>query len=150
MLPIRTILHPTDFSEHSEAALQMACTLARESCSRLIALHVTPMTNVYGGTVPGSPADAGITRDALEKRLNQIQSPEFTQHVEHQLREGDAATEILRAADELRCDLIVMGSHGRAGLARMIMGSVAEAVLRGARCPVLIVKTPVSSTKATD
>jgi nucleotide-binding universal stress UspA family protein len=60
--------------------------------------------------------------------------------VEHHLREGDPATEILALAQEIGCDLIVIGTHGRTGVGRLLMGSVAEAVLRRAPCPVLTVK----------
>jgi nucleotide-binding universal stress UspA family protein len=62
--------------------------------------------------------------------------------LEHRLVEGDAATVILQVATEIKCDLIVMGTHGRTGLSRLLMGSVAEQVVRNASCPVLTVKTP--------
>jgi nucleotide-binding universal stress UspA family protein len=62
--------------------------------------------------------------------------------VEHHLKEGDPAAEILRLAQEARVDLIVMGMHGRTGLGRLLMGSVAERVVRQAPCPVLTVKVP--------
>jgi nucleotide-binding universal stress UspA family protein len=62
--------------------------------------------------------------------------------VERRLEEGDPIGEILRAAAEVPCDLIVMGTHGRTGLARLLMGSVAEEVVRKAPCPVVTVKTP--------
>ena len=68
--------------------------------------------------------------------------------MEHRLREGDAAEEVLRVADDVGADLIVMGTHGRTGLGRVLMGSVAEAVLRGSRCPVLVVKGPIPTTAA--
>ena len=167
MLPIRTVLHPTDFSERSAAAFHMACSLAREHGARLIVLHVAPMATVYGAMIAGVPTDPKIYQHALEGRLRQIQipgpeardgprsgarggageerlrrggmsGPEIL--VEHRLRAGDAAQEILRTADEVGCELIVMGTHGRTGLRRVLVGSVAEAVLRGARCPVLTVK----------
>jgi quercetin dioxygenase-like cupin family protein len=66
------------------------------------------------------------------------------------LAEGDPAEEILHFADRLRCDLIVMGSHGRTGLGRLLTGSVAEEVLRRAACPVLVVKTPLRATPAAE
>jgi nucleotide-binding universal stress UspA family protein len=62
--------------------------------------------------------------------------------LEYRLGTGDPATEILRLAGETKCDLIVMGTHGRTGLTRLVLGSVAEEVLRQAPCPVLAVKTP--------
>jgi len=64
--------------------------------------------------------------------------------------EGDVATEILRLAQETGSDLIVMGTHGRTGLARLLMGSVAEQVVRKAPCPVLTVKTPFPAAPALD
>jgi quercetin dioxygenase-like cupin family protein len=66
--------------------------------------------------------------------------------VEHRLAEGDPAEEVLRLASALRCDLIVMGTHGRTGLGRILTGSVAEAVLRKADCPVMVVRTPLGPT----
>jgi nucleotide-binding universal stress UspA family protein len=66
--------------------------------------------------------------------------------VERRLEEGLAVTEVLRVAQEVNADLIVMGTHGRTGLARLLMGSVAEQVLRKALCPVLTVKTPFPAT----
>ena len=60
--------------------------------------------------------------------------------VQHQYEEGDPATAILEVARENSADLIVIGTHGRKGLLRILMGSVAESVLRGATCPVLVVK----------
>lgn len=68
--------------------------------------------------------------------------------VEHRLREGDAAAEILQVADEVGADLIVLGTHGRTGLGRVLMGSVAEAVLRRARCPVLTLKSPLPEAES--
>jgi nucleotide-binding universal stress UspA family protein len=63
-------------------------------------------------------------------------------NVEHQLKAGDAVAEILSMARHLPCDLIVLGTHGRTGLDRLLMGSVAEQIVRKAPCPVLTVKTP--------
>jgi nucleotide-binding universal stress UspA family protein len=68
--------------------------------------------------------------------------PDPEVQVERRLEQGDAATEIVRVAQETHCDLIVIGTHGRTGLSRVLMGSVAEKVLRQAPCPVLAVKTP--------
>jgi nucleotide-binding universal stress UspA family protein len=74
--------------------------------------------------------------------LRRIQSPDPAVPVEHRLAEGDSAEEILRLAQESGCDLIVLGTHGRTGLPRLLMGSVAEQVVRKAPCPVLTVKAP--------
>ena len=64
------------------------------------------------------------------------------------MKEGDPATEILQFAQQIKCDLIVMGTHGRTGLGRLFLGSVAEQVLRKAPCAVLTVKTPVAASSS--
>jgi quercetin dioxygenase-like cupin family protein len=66
--------------------------------------------------------------------------------VEHRLAEGDPADEILRLSAAQRCDLIVMGTHGKTGLGRLLTGSVAEGVLRKSVCPVMVVRTPLGQT----
>jgi nucleotide-binding universal stress UspA family protein len=145
MFPIRTILCPTDFSDHSEDAFQVACALARDYGARLIVLHV-----LYAVKPPGADGDAEQGgspwpedyQDSLREKLARLRSSYPAVRLEHRLREGGAAEEILSMADEYRCDLIVMGTHGRTGLDRVLMGSVAEEVLRRARCPVLAVKHP--------
>jgi nucleotide-binding universal stress UspA family protein len=140
MLPIHTILHPTDFSEHSGSALQMACALARDYRARLIVLHVTVQpTIVYGeGVVPPDPVQ--VVEEA-RAYLDRLAIPQGIP-VERRLAEGDPPAEILHVAADSGADLIVMGTHGRTGLERLLMGSVAERVVRKAPCPVLTVRTP--------
>jgi quercetin dioxygenase-like cupin family protein len=96
------------------------------------------------------PPDPLLTAKTTESRPRfpwpQPSDPQL--HVEHHLAEGDPGQEILHLARALRCDLIVMGTHGRTGLGRFLTGSVAEEVLRKAACPVLVVKTPMSPTPA--
>jgi nucleotide-binding universal stress UspA family protein len=141
MLSIRTILHPTDFSDRSEYAFRLAYALARDHGSRLVLMHVAPLPAVvYGeGIVPPAPEHF---LDELKEKLHRLQVPDRRIHVDHLLKEGEPVTEILEAAKELHADLIVMGTHGRTGLGRMLMGSVAELVVRRATCPVLTVRTP--------
>jgi len=141
MLPIDTILHPTDFSEHSQHAFHLAFALARDHGARLIVLHVAIRpTIVYGeGIVPVDPE--GVFQEEKE-RLRHVGAERSDVRIEHCLEEGDPVTEILRVAQESNVDLIVMGTHGRRGLRRLLMGSVAEQVVRKSMCPVLTVKTP--------
>jgi nucleotide-binding universal stress UspA family protein len=142
MLSIRTILHPTDFSPTSRAAFQVACALARDYAARLVVLHVNAPQMIYGeGYV--LPPDPEAVRKELEEELSRLRPPDPAIRVERLLKEGDAAWEILHVAREGRADLIVLGTHGRTGLGRLLMGSVAEAVLRKAPCPVLTVKAPL-------
>lgn len=143
MLPIRTILHPTDFSSYSDYAFRMACSLARDYGARVIVTHVaeTPMP-VFGDGVVLPPPQ--VSREPLLAKLNECQAPDGSVPVEPWLVEGDPATEILRVAEEGKCDLIVMGTHGRTGFGRLLMGSVAEQVVRKAPCPVLTIRTPTA------
>jgi nucleotide-binding universal stress UspA family protein len=140
------ILHPTDFSECSERALRTARALAQDRGSRLILLHVMPLETVIYGTVP-VPLDVRAVRDSLATLASGVDGPDLKYPVATRVTQGDAAAEIVRVAgDEPGCGLIVMGTHGRSGLGRLLMGSVAEAVLRSAACPVLTVKNPHPGT----
>jgi nucleotide-binding universal stress UspA family protein len=139
MLRIQTILHPTDFSERSRYAFQPACSLARDHGARLIVLHVMPVPLVQ---------EKRLYREEMAEELNRLRAPDTQVQVEHRLEEGDAATQILRVALETGCDLIVLGTHGRTGLGRLLMGSVAEQVLRMASCPVLTVRAPFPPSEA--
>jgi len=145
MLPIRTVLHPTDFSEHSDYAFRLASSLARDYGARVIVLHVLerPVLTYTGVmTAPPPPPPSAEQRQAVQEQLHRIKPPDVAIVLEHLLEEGDPATAILQVAQDRQCELIVMGSHGRTGLGRLLMGSVAEQVLRKASCPVLTVKTP--------
>lgn len=143
-LPIRTILHPTDFSRHAENALWVARSLAREHAARLVLLHVVPYQEVPGA-VPEMLVYTDLGRDSLEDLRQRVEGKDLKQPVETHLTRGDAVSEILEAASKLQCDLIVMGSHGRTALGRLLLGSVAEGIVREAPCPVLTIKTPLPS-----
>ncbi len=145
MLAIRTILHPTDFSEYSDYAFRLASSLARDHGARLMVLHVLerPLLTYTGVmTAPPPPPPSAEQRQAVQEQLHRIKPPDPAIGVEHLLEEGDPATAILQVAQERRCELIVMGTHGRTGLGRLLMGSVAEQVVRNAPCPVLTVRLP--------
>lgn len=142
MLPVRTILHATDFSEDSRYAFRIACAIARDYGARLIVIHVmTPSVTVYGeGMIP-------LPSESAEKEVNERLCDLIAQHpdvqTETRLVKGeDAAAEILCAARECKCNLIAIGTHGRTGLHRIMMGSVAEQIVRRAPCPVLTIKLP--------
>jgi len=145
MSAIRTILHPTDFSQYSDYAFLLACALARDYADRLIVLHVLERPVLtYSGvmTAPPPPPPSPEQRRSVQEQLHRILPSDPTIAVEHLLVEGDPATGILQVAQERQCDLIVMGTHGRTGLGRLLMGSVAEQIVRKASCPVLTLKTP--------
>lgn len=143
MLPVRVILHPTDFSEHSDQAFRLACSLARDYHAELVVLHVLVHPVVpYGGVMTPPLPDLIDERATAREKLDTIQAPDPAFHLERLLEDGDPATGIIQVAQERKCDLIVMGSHGRRGFGRLLMGSVAEEVVRKAACPVLTVKMP--------
>jgi nucleotide-binding universal stress UspA family protein/quercetin dioxygenase-like cupin family protein len=145
---IRTILHPTDFSEYSCHAFQTACTLARNTDATLYVLHVMmPSASPLLKALPPDPSRSVESQESLA-RLPWPQAPDPRLRVERRLAEGDPAEEILRFTDRLPCDLIVIGSHGRTGMRRLLTGSVAEEVMRKAACPVLVVKAPIEAAPA--
>jgi nucleotide-binding universal stress UspA family protein len=142
---IRRILHPTDFSDRSQHAFELACSLARYSGARLIILHVVPApTVVYGETIAELSTEAA--KETATRQLSQLKPPDATVPFEHQMEEGDPSERILHAAKVNQCDLVVMGTHGRTALGRMLMGSVAEQVVRKAACPVLTIKAPFTES----
>jgi nucleotide-binding universal stress UspA family protein len=88
--------------------------------------------------------------EPIRERLKQLMPPDPKVQLERRLVEGDAAPEILHQAGEVKAGLIVMGTHGRTGLGRLLMGSVAEHVVRKATCPVLTVKAPLALALSED
>jgi len=143
MLSIRAILVAADFSGCSEDAFRVARALARDYRARLIVLHVaTPPPFVTPGELQRVLERPDGYRAELEGRLRQVYAADSPAGVEYRVQDGDPTVEILGVAREAQCDLIVMGTHGRTGLGRLLMGSVAEQVVRRASCPVLTVKTP--------
>ena len=139
MFAIRTILHPTDFSDRSQPAFELACSLARDYRAELVVLHVAqlPLLVPMEGVLVPTPVDEV---DASRAQLATIHADDPQVKLVHRLAEGNAADEIVAAASALPADLIVMGSHGRSGLARVLLGSVAEQVMRTAPCPVMTLK----------
>lgn len=141
----KTIVFPTDFSTSSDAALEHAAALARENGGRLLIVHVEEPPLAYGGgeMYYGVPEP---DHSAVEQMLAKVAPKTADVAHEHHLLIGSPADEIVRFADNQNADLIVMGTHGRSGLRRMLMGSVAEAVVRRANCPVFTFKQAQGST----
>lgn len=135
MLRVHSILFPTDFSSYSNQAYLHAVALADA--------HHASLTIIYVN-VPGQEGEAGYWRNLLE----QIRPANPNIPVRHVFLVGDPATEIVRYARDSGVDRIVMGTHGRTGTERLLMGSVAEKVLRDAPCSVLVVKLPRARPKA--
>lgn len=136
MLPIRTILHPTDFSPAAFHAFEVACGLARDYQAHLVLLYVREVSVPMGELGPTELADH--KKSALRDLQELKPPPEID--AEHRLEEGPVAETIVRVAKETQCDVIVLSTQGRSGLRRAILGSVAESVLREAPCLVLTVR----------
>lgn len=149
-LQLRTILLPTDFSGCANYAVTYAAAIARAAKARIICIYVLePMVPAVGYTGLADPLPIADISEQLEDSAER-EMPEIVRceelhglEVEEVITHGDASAEIVRVATERDVDLIVISSHGRTGLGRMIFGSTAEAVVRHARCPVLVVKPPV-------
>jgi nucleotide-binding universal stress UspA family protein len=142
MLPIHTILHPTDLSNQSRCAFHLACALARDYEAKLIVLHIWSPPPVAVADIIPMPTPAGVDiLPQIENALYGLRPTDDSVQVCHVLAEGDPVSGILDAAESRAADLIVMGTHGHKALRRLLMGSVAEQVMREARCPVVTVRT---------
>jgi len=150
------ILWPTDFSRLASAALPHATRLAGTGRAELVILHVLSPPTI----MPVPDLSGAVWTQVLESNRTAAQAKlkRLTDHVkatlprtrvESVLAEGDPATEILRVAKRRRCDLILIATHGRSGLRHLLMGSVAERVVRTASCPVLTVRHPAMRVKRT-
>jgi universal stress protein A len=143
MPSIRRIVCPVDFSESSDHAARYAVGLARQLGASIHFVHawqppVYPLPD--GPIILGPEVVARITdeaRRALDAVAERFRDPELT--IETRLLQGATDHEIVRCASEIGADLIVMGTHGRTGLAHLVLGSVAERVVRTAGVPVLCV-----------
>lgn len=143
---IQKILLPTDFSQHSASATKYACELATKFDAELhilhtLEIHPDPTPDFVMGLAV--PRYANETRAAVERSLARVLDPQWSigRTVVREVVEGSPRAEIIRYARLQAIDMIVLSTHGRTGLAHMLMGSVAESVVRTAPCPVLIVRS---------
>ncbi len=144
-MSFKEILVPIDFSETSLHALRLAVRVARESGGRLNLVHIGVVPYVDAGPFGASvPAMLVAAHDEMAtQRMHALQRvcreeiPEGMV-VRTKVREGFPPEEILAEADESKADVICLGTHGRTGVERVILGSVAERVIRAAKVPVLI------------
>lgn len=141
----RKILYPTDFSAMSLTALEVATALARERDASLMIVHVEEPPLGYAGVEFDYRPEA--PRDEMLAMLKEIVPTDISVPFEHRLIAGLPAPAIVEMAERENVDLIVMATHGRTGLTRVLLGSVAEEVVRTAKCPVLTVK-PAAATVA--
>jgi nucleotide-binding universal stress UspA family protein len=154
---ISRILVPTDFSAASEAALEYAVTLADRFGASLHLLHVVEDPFVGGAFgselyITSVPAMRAHLVDEAAQRLCRILGQEDRERLKatSEVRVGAPAAAIREAAHVQHCDLVVMGTHGRSGMAHLLLGSVAEKVVRHAPCPVLTVRNEAAAALAAE
>jgi universal stress protein A len=145
MLQLSRILLPTDFSERAAEATKYACALAEQFGAELHVIHVVPNPDIAMfdfGISPELGERILHAKESAEKELNRYVDPSWAEGrtVVTKVLEGPAFVEIIRYARENDVDLVVLGTHGRTGLAHVLLGSVAEKVVRKAPCPVLTVR----------
>lgn len=140
--PYKTILCPIDFEENSLAALGHACRLADDMGATIHLLHILPVLPMIADE--GMGRDDKATQAEANRRLKEIARRRLGQR-RHALHTqvtfpSDVTRAILGVAREIGADLILMATHGRGGLRHVFLGSVAEAVVRNAPCPVLTLR----------
>jgi nucleotide-binding universal stress UspA family protein len=140
----RNILVPIDLGDHATEVLGYAVALAAKLDAKVHVLHVVP-GSLLGSEIPIMVTETGMAEIAAHRRqdLDQLVASYADQvpFASVELKTGDARAEIAAAAAQRGVDLIVMGTHGRRGVSRLLLGSVAEHVARIAPCPVLLVRT---------
>lgn len=149
MKDLSMILFATDFSEVSEYAFDYAITLAKKFDGKLIVMHViNEPVDLRGFYVPH------ISFDTLEKEIEEAADKMMKKFCAGKLADlpgsetvivsGIPYEEILKKADDAQVSLVVLGTHGRAGLDHLLFGSTAERVVRRSRCPVMTIRPPVT------
>lgn len=142
---VRRILVPMDFSEHADRALAYGMELARDQAAELDLIYVVEQMTYPDFYYPAAPSREQMLREISEQagkrldgRVDDFQEESMT--VDYDVQVGRPENRIVARAEDKGTDVIVMGSHGRSGLRRVLLGSVTEGVIRRAPCPVLVVK----------
>lgn len=142
-MKFETILMPTDLSGPGDAAIDLAVTLAKAFNSRLLLVHVIEPDTAYVGS-DVFVASGGVDEAGIQKQLSALADTHSDVNIDTRIINGEVTSAILDVANNEKVDLIVMGTHGRSGLTRVLMGSIAESVMRSAPCPVLSYKHLIS------
>ncbi|QDU30670.1 Putative universal stress protein [Anatilimnocola aggregata] len=141
------ILFPVDFSQGYQQALKLAVSLARDHRGELLLLHIEEPPMAYGGgEFYYGPAEPN--REHLQRMLDEIVVDDPNIPVRRYVGMGSPGSEIVKFAADHRVSNIVMPTHGRTGLRRLLMGSVAEEVVRKAHCPVITIKCTTAAAEA--
>ncbi len=147
-LAIKRVLYPTDFSDFSKKALPFAESLARQFGATLVLFHATEVPVMLPDALPEAAMQLGPQLEAEAKTLiDNMRQGIPGINVEAEVRIGPAASEISAFAQSTEVDVIVVPTHGRSGLSRMLFGSVAEKVVRLAKCPVLTIRPEYESSR---
>jgi nucleotide-binding universal stress UspA family protein len=149
---IRTILVPVDFDSSSGAALEHAVRLARALGAKIKLLHVVPfaLSDVSDELFYAQPNASIRNRTNALKRLGDIAEKYRDIPITSEIREGIAWDEIVGAAQQEEADLIIVGTHGRHGVVRGLLGSVAERVVRASPVPVMTVRASIAPEERTE
>lgn len=141
MYPLKTIFHPTDETKDFSGAWKLTLLLAKDHGAEVVVAHVIP---------PPSPAYSEADVAFEQPSVTPLEDLELLRKhyisengvpIRYLVDQGDAGSVIVRLAEKEHASLIVMGTHGRKGIGRLVMGSVAEHVIRRAKCPVMTVKS---------
>ncbi|MEL7499987.1 MAG: universal stress protein [Planctomycetota bacterium] len=138
----RTVIVPFDFSETSKHAVEVTTKMADKTTSLHIVHVIEPTTTLmsFDPALAVPPTLDQDRHDIATKQMEKLFGDEEYAHIKRHCISGDPGIEIIKLAEELRANLIVMPSHGRTGLNRLLLGSVAERVSRLSKCPVLILR----------
>jgi len=143
--PYRKILCPIDFDQNSLRALDRALEIARHFGAAMIVVHVVPMVMELPADMPGVFQRYEEQEKAARERVAEIAASKLGGVAyESAVYIGDIVDSILQGVEKFKPDLLVMATHGRAGFAHFFLGSVAEAVVRKASCPVLTIRNEPS------
>jgi nucleotide-binding universal stress UspA family protein len=146
MQTLKTILLATDFSDLAANAFHAAYALARAHGARLILLYVAQAQETIQGEFGLMPPEPEESDAEIIDKLGELLPEDVPVPVDRMVAHGKAADAIVQVAKDEHCDLIVMGTHGHTGLARLFHAHVADSVTRAAPCPVLALRS--SQTEA--
>jgi nucleotide-binding universal stress UspA family protein len=149
MQTLKTILYATDFSDLAANAFHAAFALARAHGARLILLYVKPPEETIQGEFGLLPPEPEDSDDEILDRLDELVPEDSPVQVDRMVADGEPAEAIVQVAKDEHCDVIVMGTHGRKGLARLFHAHVADSVTRSAPCPVMALRSSQTEAEPT-
>ncbi len=156
MINVKRILCPTDFSDCSQISIACASALAADFGAELVFVHVDELPAAYieglgsGFAGHGYVPEPAHARDEIRQQLSRVVPTSPKVPYRHVYLRGNPAEEILQLAEKGQANLIVMGTHGHSAVFQLLMGGVAERVVREAKCPVLTVKNSAPNPDSSD